>query len=241
MKKERICKAENRNQTRKTAVLQRPYPSICQESAASYGGNQQWFPAKTVQNYGCGLIGAADLLLYLTGEHSEYLFSMEDYLNWIRKLRWYFPLIPGFGMPGWFLSAGLNLYFRFHRLPFRAAWGTGRRILEEEIVRMLQADLPVILSVGAPFPFFWKKAGVTLYRRAEDKSLVPVCRIRAHYVTVTATREETLVVSSWGCRYEIKKEEYEDYVRSCSNRLFSSICRITRRGRSATGFFGRKG
>lgn len=219
------------------ASLGRPYPSVIHNGAGSFGGNQGWFEKKSICNCGCGLIGAADVLLYMQGENirenrGKEAGGMEagEYREYVEELgRSYFPVIPGFGMPGWFLSHGLRKYFKQHHMAFTAGWGVKKAELPGEIERMLEEDIPVILSIGHNFPLFWKKRKLALYRREQDGRLVKSAETKAHYVTVTAVSREYLKVSSWGRCYYINWEEYCQYMNRYSCSLFTNICFIRKR------------
>lgn len=114
--------------------LSRPYICIRRPEGLSFGGSQEWFEEKTVRDYGCGLIGAADVLLYVSRpaqagegsgdaasrEEAARELTFEEYGRHVAALRRHFPIIPGFGMPGWFLSIGFNIIFRRQKSPYRA-------------------------------------------------------------------------------------------------------------------------
>ena len=114
----------------KTIRLKYPYVAVMKDRTLSYGGNQSWFQGKILKKYGCGVIAGTDVLLYLS-LHKEYCRGMEfkeekdingiweeeQYQDAVKTMRRrYFPVIPGFGMPGWVLAAGMNAYFRKNRI-----------------------------------------------------------------------------------------------------------------------------
>ncbi|WP_251495276.1 hypothetical protein [Otoolea muris] len=229
--------------------LSRPYIRIRRPDGISFGGSQEWFEEKTIRDFGCGLIGAADVLLYVSrpaqaGEESRNAASgeegtpeipYEEYGRHVAALKRHFPIIPGFGMPGWFLSVGFNIIFRRQKSPYRARWGIPHRRLFSSIAEMLRQDIPVILSAGPHFPRFWGKEGLTLYREAADKTMLPAAKTRAHYVIVTGMAGEWMRISSWGRMYYIRISEYEEYVRRYSCPLFSNICYIRSRAAGQGG------
>lgn len=242
------------------AVLSKPYIRVCRPEGMSFGGSQEWFPDRTIRDYGCGLIGASDVLLYIgcgeakdsenpfikepemvkgqeTAKIPSNIFRAEDYERLVKMYRRYFPILPGFGMPGWFLSIGFNLWFRRHGFLWKARWGVPYKKMMESVAGMLEENLPVILSVGPHFPCFWRKEGLLLYQKEAGHHLKPSVRTRAHYVVVTAVCGEWLQISSWGREYYIRISEYGEYVRKYSCPLFSNICLIRRR-RSSVLFRG---
>lgn len=225
------------------AQLKHTYNRVLYHGGPSYGGNQDWLFDKTMKKYGCGVIAGADLLLYL-GLHrpgcqtrllSQLKFQRsaiqeKEYLKYIEIMRKrYFPVLPGFGMPGWLVSLGLNRYFRQHHIDLRARWGVFSWKLEKSIEEMLEKDIPVILAVGPNFPFMWGKE--TLFFHALDQKGNPVGKtaVKAHYVIATAKDGDRVHISSWGREYEISWEEYRTYVKNHSCYFYSNICYITQR------------
>lgn len=236
--------------------LKKSYISILHQDKWSYGGSQMWFDNKTLHGYGCGLIAAADLLLYLGEEKlpcvaaqeaecacdeaankaenacgeaagkAEGEYSEVAYMEYIERLRRRFTVLPRLGMPGWLLAFQLWLYFLGKRHFCRIWWGCSVRKRDAAIVKMLRADIPVILSIGPNFPFIWGKHKVRLYRKAENGSYVYEQSTNAHYVTVTGIDREWYRISSWGKEYYISRREYAEYVRKHSLGLYSNICHI---------------
>ena len=47
------------------AMLRHPYPTVEKGGDLAWGGNQGWLKAPLAQKYGCGVVAATDLLLYL--------------------------------------------------------------------------------------------------------------------------------------------------------------------------------
>ncbi len=205
--------------------LKSPYLQIQRKQMKSYGGNQAWLPYRFLQKVGCGVISAADLLLYL---QKTTMISEEEYLNFTKKL-WtnYLPVIPGFGMNGLTLMLGLNRYFIQHKIPYRACWKlSGKRMLGR-IDRMLYNDIPVILSIGPNFPFFWGKHKLNFYMKSDTGAYIPAVKTKAHFVNVTGRDGVWLRISSWGKEYYIDLREYKEYVRAVSHPLVSNIVGIT--------------
>ena len=215
------------------------YISVGNGAKRSFGGSQMRSESKTVREVGCGVIAALDLLLYLSHWHSDAVcvFFREasrdgvidegEYNALVRKLsRRYFPVIPKLGINGLMLAAGLNAFFLRYGMRYRASWGLGKRRLWTEMESMLVRDIPVILSIGPNFPFFWHKNELPFYGLRPDGSRLPVCAIRAHYVTVIGMDEEWLRISSWGREYYIRRAEYEEYIRAQSGSIVSNIVKI---------------
>lgn len=133
--------------------LKTPYVSV----SGSYGGNQSWFreiekksKGKTIDQFGCGLVGASDLLLHVLGESildGKYsaenklnhesskdkqtssskdmnIVSSEAYRDYILSMeKKYFHILPKLGISGVLLAWGLNIYFLINRKKIKEATG----------------------------------------------------------------------------------------------------------------------
>lgn len=188
-----------------------------------FGGDQSWFPYRFLQNSGCGVIGAAEVLLQLKGRES---ISKTEYMEFADMLwKRFLPVIPGFGMNGLTLAFGLNLFFWKHQMPYYAFWGISPGKLPGRIHRMLKNGIPVILSIGPNFPFFWGKEKLNFYKKVNG-SFVAAARTKAHFVTVTGWDGKMLQISSWGKEYFIDYEEYRHYVKKHSCSLISNLVYI---------------
>ena len=93
--------------------LARNYITVQLENGrSSYGGDQSWLKTRAEQDFGCGLIAAADILRYLRrkeGRETEKLLTREEYLKDIHELSESFrirgPLgITGFGIANYPIS-----------------------------------------------------------------------------------------------------------------------------------------
>lgn len=213
-------------------ALKHPGPVVEREGRRTSGGDQRWLKSGTARKYGCGVVAAADLLLYLHryGEGRSPFFRgiPQDPIPWEvydycadRLRKRYLPLLPPFGLNAWVLAGGLNCYFREYRLPYRASWGVLPGDLWREMETMLARDIPVILCVGVNFPF--PKHKLALYQ-GEDRR--EAGSTRAHYVTVTGLDEEWMRVSSWGQVYDIRREEFDRYRKWHSCGFYSNLVRI---------------
>ena len=178
--------------------LKYEYPSVEKDGSLSYGGNQMWSHGAVVRKSGCGLVAATDLLLYLHRNRKgcqTKVFSKlprndvlplavyNRLLDWMRKK--YFPVIPYFGKSGIGIAAGLNAYFRVHHLPLRARWAVWGENIWEHVQQMLEDDLPVILSIGQNFPFFWMKHKLRFYVKTGEGRYRSAAKVKAHHVIIT--------------------------------------------------------
>ncbi len=214
--------------------LKHPYPGVITEEGASFGGDQKRSESAVMRRCGCGVIAAADLLLYLHRWHEgcgipalegipqDLILRQEEYEKLTRRLREkYFPLIDPLGINGLTLMLGINRIFRRWKIPYTARWGVPWAIFWETMEEMLRQDLPVILAVGPNFPNLWAREKVSLLRHTECG--VQRAAARAHYVVVTALNERSMTVSSWGKAYEIERAAYNRYVRGSSSPLVSNL------------------
>ena len=198
-----------------------PFFTIKTGTGNSYGGDQGWLSKKFLKSYGCGIIGAADVILCIQGKKE---ISKSEYQKFAHHLwKRYLPVLPGFGINGIFLKMGMNRYFRKHKIPHRASWKISGKKLFLRIDEMLAKNLPVILSIGPNFPLIWGKQSVKFYVQKENGSYMAVSKARAHYVTVTGKNAEWIEISSWGSKYYINQQEYKEYVRRYSSFLVSNI------------------
>ncbi len=205
--------------------LQRPYPRVLTDGAASYGGSQDWFADKNFRACGCGVVACADTILYLTGKDRLILV---DYLRYVDSLRRHFPLIPGRGIDGVRLAVGMNACLREKGLALRAGWSASGRRFWPRLSEMLADDLPAILAVGPNFPRIWGKERLPLYCRTEQGGYAEAEQARAHFLTATGLDGEWLRVSSWGRELYIGRADYERYMRETSAPLLTNLLYLRR-------------
>ena len=199
-------------------TLKHPFVKI---NGTAYGGNQAWFSRKFLRKSGCGVIGAANVLIHLQKKET---ITEQEYMEFAKEL-WlhYLPVTPGFGMNGLVLMLGINRYFWKQGLPYKAFWGISGKKLLSRIDTMLEQNLPVILAVGPNFPNIFGKQKLNFYKKTSTGAYVRAAKTKAHYVTVTARDGIYLQISSWGEEYYIDIREYREYVSSCSSFLVSNI------------------
>lgn len=213
--------------------LQHPYPSVAKENQLSYGGCQSWLADPVAQKSGCGLVAAADLLIYLhrCSHHPADFFRAlppdpipaEIYNNFAHRLRKrYFPLAASFGLNAFLLAFGMNRFLYDNHLPYKAQWGVTGKNLWPAVRSMLQRDIPVILCVGVNFPFPWGKEQLPFHSLV-DGQYRPTTAAHAHYVTVTGMDDHWLRVSSWGREYFLSQEQYRQFRKDHSCGLYSNI------------------
>ena len=63
--------------------LKSSYLKVETKAGTAYGGNQAWFPYIFLQKTGCGVIGAADTLLHLSGKEEM---AEEEYMEFAKML-----------------------------------------------------------------------------------------------------------------------------------------------------------
>lgn len=214
-------------------VLCGQYVRVLGNDKASYGGNQGWFENKRIAQYGCGLIGVGDIMLYLSGKsclpQKEYL---EYQMNLHHRLVPISMLIRGTVGPA--LALAFNLWSMGKKQGYRACWCMSVDKMHDRIAKMLDRNIPVLFSVGAAFPCFWSRKGVTLFQNGGkngELALVTAGSVNKHYMVMTGLIHSTeygelLRISSWGKEYYIQWEEYQNYARKKSMGLITNILYI---------------
>ncbi len=208
--------------------LKNNYISIKNGNEKTYGGSQSLSDSPAIQKCGCGIIAAADLILYLREFGSSSPLSICSYNKFLKYLkRHYLPLIPKFGMNAVMLTAGLNLFFRDSKLPYRASWLISREKFFSRIEKQLAENIPVIMSVGPNFPCFWQKNNLNLYSKIKEE-FVKASSTRAHFVTATGIDDKYIRISSWGRELYISKEEFSNYIHAHSNSFLCNMLKISK-------------
>ena len=215
--------------------LKHPFFFVNDGARTYYGGSQKLLTRTYTQKMGCGVICAANILLYL-GRYAEGCdrgpfaeLAREDPIpaaEFGRRCdalqRRYMQVMPHFGLTGLQLTWGLNRYCRRYGLPYRMRWQLGKRDFWQHIREMLEADIPATLAIGPNFPAFWGRHKLRFYLR-HPEGYRPVVSTKAHFVTITGMNGEWLRISSWGREYFINRREYDDYVSAHSAWLVSNI------------------
>ncbi|MBQ4651981.1 MAG: hypothetical protein IJB78_04625 [Oscillospiraceae bacterium] len=217
------------------------YVTVSKNNISSYGGNQLWSENATLRQCGCGVIAAADLLLYLSANNIEYSkgpakdltsaspIPHRQYEQFTCMLKnKYLPLLPPFGMNGLSLAVGLNLYFMRWGIPLSARWGTTHKNLWERMEEMLEQDIPVIFAVGPNFPLVWKNNRLNFYSKKSD-SYFKSSSAKAHFITLTGIDGDWLRISSWGKQFYISKKEFLSYSRMHSLDILSNMLYIRKK------------
>ncbi|SKA65788.1 von Willebrand factor type A domain-containing protein, partial [Eubacterium uniforme] len=223
----------------------------------SFGGNQEWFDSTDksstnyiIYNYGCGMISASDILLYLavkdknkeTGYTSIATEKMQGlkvdkdtYKEYIEEMNAFvFPTVRKNGVTGWSMRNRMNEYFRGFSIDLHAQWEVSLVNLKDCIISMLDEDIPVCLSIGDSdygigFHSVDSKQNNNL---PVDINNTDVKYYSNHYVTITGMLEDKikkrtyLEISSWGNKYYIDFDEYIEYVDNHSKSLYSNILYI---------------
>lgn len=208
--------------------LQNPYVAVTSGNKITYGGNQGMSDSPIIQKCGCGVVASADVIIYLRKPSQTPPLTLEKYNKFLRFLnRHYLPLIPKFGLNPLVLSAGVNLYFRKRKMPYKASWLCSGEKLYSRIETQLSDNIPVILSVGTNFPCFWQKNNLNLYSKLNN-SYIKASSARAHFVTATGIDSQYIRISSWGRELYISKSEFKEYIHAHSNSFLCNMLKISR-------------
>lgn len=221
------------------AALSHDLFSVDDGRLSSYGGSQNMYKTHRERSNGCGIAGAADIILYLEAvKNGNFTVSKDRFLELSSILKKkYMPIIPGRGVNAFILAIGLNRYFRKNGLTYRSRWKWTRYKKWETVEKMLKDDIPVILAIGNNFPIVWGKKKLNLYEIDEkapeagdgEKVYKRSFGVYGHFVVITAIEGNVLTVSSWGRKYYINTEEYDRYTRKYSIHLYCNILSIKKK------------
>lgn len=225
------------------------------DSSTSYGGSQEWFinlPGEhnyEIKKWGCGLVSAADILLYLSMYNSKFqteitnkvkylgnstVITYESYMAYLLNMDFlYFPINGKFyvnGVDGVVISSGMKKYSKKYGLGLNTHWRWSRNKILPRIKEMLEKDIPVMLSGDRKI--LEKDGAVYLYKEP-DSAASPEEEFSSHYVTVTGLiiddikHETWLKVSSWGRCYYINYDQYKDFSNEYSWCMISNVLDIS--------------
>ena len=207
----------------------------------SFGGDQGWFKSENkwssdyiIEHYGCGLISASDILLYMaivdSNKNSVYTsivtdktlglkIDKEDYKNYITRMNdKVFSTVRIIGVDGLSMARMMNAYFEDNSIDLKAKWGVKFSDLKGYIKEMLDKDIPICLSIGNSS----KKLKLYIPTDETMKKFPLQCEYlhetKEHYVTVTGMAEDRisnktfLQISTWGEKCYIDFDEYCSFV-----------------------------
>ncbi len=151
----------------KNAGLRTPLFMLQGNNGHFYGGSQLMLEKKYEREVGCGIAASANLLEHIGAVK---IGSIGDFVDFCSRLRRRFmPIIPKFGINGFALSLGLNVFFLREKLPYRVFWGVrGGKTFWDRVKKMLNDDIPVIMSIGPNFPNFFGKHNLNLFSKNEN-------------------------------------------------------------------------
>lgn len=203
--------------------LKHDFIKIETDKGVLYGYDQNRFKSKRLQGYACGPVAVSNILAYEKfSRNGKPVIGEDEYLNIYKKLSFFIPVIPRFGVNGIMMTIGLNLYFWLHGRKSFAYWGMTLIGFFRRIKRSLEKDEPVVLAVGPNFPNLFGKKTIGVYVKTEN-GYRKAWQTRAHYVTVVGMDDEWFKISTWGNEAYINKKEFIDYARWKSLPLFSNI------------------
>lgn len=211
--------------------LKNKYICVQNADALTYGGSQTLSGSAAVRRCGCGLIAAADLILYLCRSrglpspvpvNEQGCYELWEYDRFVSSLRRYMPIVPPFGINGAMLAAGLQIALKAQGLHDSVRLCLSGDKLFARIQELIERDCPAILAIGPNFPQFWGKNRLRLFRRSGE-IFTPAASTKAHFVTVTGIDSDWCRISSWGRELYISIPEFKSYARQHSNSLLSNI------------------
>ncbi len=208
----------------------------CNNGNVIYGGDQAMFAEERYRKLGCGIISAANIMVYLSAcgryhftPKGEFSLAADDYMNFAEKLTKRFP--PDVNGLRWMriykkLTGDGARYFPLFSTPAEYLF----RIIEKS----LKADCPLMISV-------YDRKGSEMFPYSPDKGLSDSGRelVHAHYMTVTGldikNGKRLIIVSSWGRRYAFDFDRYcrenrHILYKSRGNGIGSGIFEVNMRG-----------
>ena len=213
--------------------------SVEYNTIQTYGGSQMLSEDKNIRKYGCGIVAAADLIIYLYRHHVKLDYPLlkelpeagpiplDAYRRLLKELnRRFLPIIPTKGVNCFMLAGGLNVLLRLYGAKMTVLWCLSGERLWQRVGDMLERDLPVVFSVGPNFPKIWGKERLRLYAKFPDGVFRPAGSVHAHFMTITAMDDTHIRVSSWGRKFYISKSEFEEYVKKYSGSIICNILYI---------------
>ena len=217
--------------------LKKTYIQVKRNSGElTYGGDQGFFKGAVPGSVdakknamGCGVIAFCDLLLYLgngnpdmvTAENRSYVNRVNKEEDYIAYYNGIYKFLGGVSMKSGI--SGIRLAMCFNRLSrrekwgLRSRWGISDRKLYKRMEEMLSKDLPVILCIPMMVLKKDKKDELAFYVKKNGR-MEKACTVSAHYVMVTGMIERNgeafLEISSWGKKYYVNWNEYEDMIQT---------------------------
>lgn len=187
-----------------------------------YGGAQRWFGKKYVRTSGCGIIAAANLILYLQGKHE---ITVAEYMELAEELKKRILMIPYLGMNALMLSISMNGLLKRYGIKKKVFPKLTPIGFFKKTEKLIAAGIPVIMAIGRDFPLIWRKSRLGLY--SENNGVKHrVKDVSAHFVTITGIDDEWLTVSSWGQKLYISRKELSDFAWKKSTWILTNIIEI---------------
>ena len=223
-------------------TLQHPLCTVVHTGGLTRGGSQMLSENDKIRMGGCGIVAAAEVLIYLCRYHNcdgrELLgdipftdpVPMDSYNLLLRKITAsYIPLLTRSGVNGLVLTGGLNLIFLKHGFPWHGVWCMGKNSFFDNVAEQLGRDVPVIMSVGPNLPNLWGKNRLDFYTLRQDGQCEKAAAVNSHYVIATGIDDEWIRISSWGRTFYINRKEYSEYIRRYSGSIVCNLLRITKK------------
>lgn len=195
---------------------------IDEDGQTYYGGNQSWLKSNQMRRVGCGIVAAANVVLYLQG---SYEVTKAEFTQMAEKLSKRMPVIPFLGMNGVMVGILLTHYFRKIIPNLRARCRFIPINFYKRIKKQLESGHPVILAIGRNFPILGGKRKLNLYIRNSGK-YEKSQEVSAHFVTITDLDDKWVTVSSWGKKYYINRKELTQFAWLRSSWLFTNTVEL---------------
>lgn len=201
---------------------------------SSYGGSQLYYSGESNKKDrlkklgGCGIVAITDTLSYLRNKTTYS--SIDEYKKefdcTIKKAKW-IPTKMGMN----YLHLTLSMIFRLKKLSrkYRCYWCFSKKKMLNRIKKMLNQDIPVIISIPRTFKHKNKIDKLNLYND-ELKVLTSTC---GHFVVITGLSEINndiyYEISSWGKKYYVNHNDFIEFQKKHIIGLLGNMLYITKK------------
>ncbi|SHI77878.1 hypothetical protein [Pseudobutyrivibrio xylanivorans] len=205
-----------------------------------FGGRQEFFSETyrpKISKYGCGIVAAINSYLYIAQVNQiskdDFMTLVQDYLDMYPTSKILLNL--GVGVLPWQMSSYIQRKCKSVNINVKASWRgrEGVSSLYNKMKAALLEDMPVIwafynLKSSHRIQFYKYIDGKfkDTYFDEQDKEH-KYDDVNSHYVTVTGIIEREnngylerwVEISSWGSKYYVNYDEYENFVRNAGGIL----------------------
>lgn len=197
-------------------IVDNSYIKVKKDDDICFGGSQAWLYdyKKILGDYGCGVVGMADIELYVSEKRN---ITKEEYISYIGELyKKRYKFSTPIGLLPWRMEKSFSKFLKGLGIVKKAKWRWrySKHFNLESIKRMLDMNVPVMVAYNRLFKK--DKNLLTMYSFNENNELVYCSGCYSHFFVVTGiitlnkNEDVYLVVSSYGEKQYVK---YTDFLR----------------------------